>query len=197
LLAAIALEAGSRYSQREGPIEETTFTGGKRVTDFFAVRSWSTRITRLIPFGVLVIGGSVPGGVSPAGASAKHAPTVEVLTTLAYGKILVSAQGYALYTYARDSKNHPNCTGACLASWPVAKVAIGVTPSATGVTGLGVLVRSRGLRQVTFRGLPLYRFVGDTKPGQVSGQGVNNFSVAKVTRATSTTTTVKGTGYGY
>lgn len=66
-----------------------------------------------------------------------------------------------------------------------------------GVTGRGILIRSHGVRQVTFHGRPLYRFVGDIQPGQVSGRGVNNFSVDQVTRATSTTTTAMGKRYGY
>ena len=147
--------------------------------------------------GLVLIGLSVSNVMSPAGASSKNVTIVKILATPKFGKILVSAHGYALYTYSLDTKNHSNCTGSCLASWPVVKVPKGVTPSAKGVTGLGVMVRSNGTRQATFHGKPLYLFTGDTKPGETSGQGVNNFSVAKVSPSTSTTTTVKSGGYGY
>jgi predicted lipoprotein with Yx(FWY)xxD motif len=29
--------------------------------------------------------------------------------------------------------------------------------------------------QVTFNGMPLYTFTGDSKPGQVNGQGIDGF----------------------
>ncbi|WP_081617699.1 hypothetical protein [Amycolatopsis methanolica] len=37
----------------------------------------------------------------------------------------------------------------------------------------GVLVRPDGVRQLTLGGWPLYRYVNDTAPGQVNGQGVD------------------------
>jgi predicted lipoprotein with Yx(FWY)xxD motif len=41
-----------------------------------------------------------------------------------------------------------------------------------GVTSLGTIVRPDGAgRQVTYRGLPLYTFAGDTSPGDASGNG--------------------------
>jgi predicted lipoprotein with Yx(FWY)xxD motif len=36
-----------------------------------------------------------------------------------------------------------------------------------------------GTTQVTYKGLPLYFWKGDTKPGDVTGQGIGGFSVAK------------------
>ena len=38
---------------------------------------------------------------------------------------------------------------------------------------LGTIVRPDGTRQVTFEGMPLYRFSGDTKSGETNGQGVD------------------------
>jgi hypothetical protein len=49
-----------------------------------------------------------------------------------------------------------------------------------GVTGqLGTLTRADGTTQVTYGGLPLYYWQGDTKVGDVTGDGVNGFSIAK------------------
>jgi predicted lipoprotein with Yx(FWY)xxD motif len=48
------------------------------------------------------------------------------------------------------------------------------------VTGtFGTLTRADGSIQVTYNGLPLYGWQGDTKAGDVTGHGVNGFSVAK------------------
>jgi hypothetical protein len=43
---------------------------------------------------------------------------------------------------------------------------------------LGVTRRADGRRQVTYAGHPLYRFVGDTKAGQTSGEGLTDFGAA-------------------
>jgi hypothetical protein len=50
------------------------------------------------------------------------------------------------------------------------------TMHVTGTAGvssadLGTVALSGGALQVTFRGMPLYRFSGDAKPGDTNGQG--------------------------
>ena len=37
---------------------------------------------------------------------------------------------------------------------------------------LGTITRTNGAKQVTYNGLPLYRFASDAKPGDTNGQGV-------------------------
>jgi predicted lipoprotein with Yx(FWY)xxD motif len=85
-----------------------------------------------------------------------------------------------LYTHAGDSATTSTCTGQCATAWP--PLATTGQPSAgTGVTGqLGTLTRVDGTMQVTYGGLPLYYWQGDTKGGDVTGNGVNGFSVATV-----------------
>jgi predicted lipoprotein with Yx(FWY)xxD motif len=49
-----------------------------------------------------------------------------------------------------------------------------------GVTGkLGTLTRPDGTTQVTYNGRPLYGWQNDAKPGDVTGQGIGGFTVAK------------------
>ncbi len=68
------------------------------------------------------------------------------------------------------------CNGACAKGWPP------VTTSGTPKAGHGVKAsllktskRAGGGTQVTYAGHPVYRFVGDAKPGQTNGEGVNAF----------------------
>jgi predicted lipoprotein with Yx(FWY)xxD motif len=129
----------------------------------------------------------------PAGATTKSERAVKVERVAKYGEVLFSVKGFALYTYAHDTKNHSTCEGSCLSAWPALEVAKDVRP--TGVAGLGVIVRSNGTHQVTWHGRPLYTFASDTRRGEVSGDGVGGFRLARLSSATTTTTTTHSYGY--
>ena len=43
---------------------------------------------------------------------------------------------------------------------------------------LGVNKRTDGKRQVTYAGHPLYTFIGDTRAGQTTGEGLTDFGAA-------------------
>ena len=132
--------------------------------------------------------------VLPAGANTRVQRVVKVERAAKLGEVLFSLKGYALYTYAKDTKNHSNCNGSCLAIWPALTVAKGRRP--IGYSGLGFIVRSNGQHQVTWRGRPLYLFASD-KRGEVAGNGVADFHAVIVKALSRTpTTTVKSYG-GY
>jgi len=82
----------------------------------------------------------------------------------------------------------------------------GGAPSGS-VGSLGTVKRPGGATQVTFKGMPLYTFAGDTKPGEAKGQGIkdvgvwtavtaNGSTTAKPAAATTTSSSSSG-GYGY
>ena len=91
-----------------------------------------------------------------------------------FGKILVDSQGKTLYLFTADSAGTSACTDKCLASWPA------LTSDAAPTLGTGLdaedfasITRAdNGAKQVTFYGLPLYYFAGDTKAGDTNGQGL-------------------------
>ena len=88
----------------------------------------------------------------------------------ALGKILVDAQGRTLYHNTKESASVIVCTGSCASTWPPL-VAPGAL--AAGVPGaLGTVSRPDGTTGVTYGGEPLYRFSGDSAPGDTNGQGV-------------------------
>ena len=114
----------------------------------------------------------------------------------------------ALYTYAPDQGHSgmSTCTGSCLQAWPALTVPSGTVPTGgTGVTGtLAAVKQANGTYQVTYDGSPLYTFVQDSTPGQVTGNGVARFSVAKssgsgspAAGSSSSTTPAGSTGNGY
>ena len=120
----------------------------------------------------------VPALLIPAAAAigAKSKPKALQLRATSLGKVLVDSKKRTLYMLTADSKNSSSCSGACAANWPPAKA-----PSKPKVTSalkqskLKVIKRSDGTKQLAYAGHPLYRFVGDSKPGDVNGQGINAF----------------------
>jgi predicted lipoprotein with Yx(FWY)xxD motif len=113
--------------------------------------------------------------------------------------ILVTRNGLTLYSLSAERHGRFICTTAfCLSLWKPLVVAPGVKP--TGVSGLTVVKRPDAKRQVAFRGAPLYRFVQDTKPGQVKGNGFKDVGVWRpVTTAGAVKTAPRSTvpSYGY
>lgn len=92
------------------------------------------------------------------------------------GQYLADPQGNTLYVYKNDTNGVSNCTGACLASWPAYQDK-GSTSNLPA--GIGTIKRPDNNQvQYTYNGMPLYYFISDSK-GQVSGDGVDNFVVAK------------------
>jgi predicted lipoprotein with Yx(FWY)xxD motif len=139
---------------------------------------------------VAIVVGALLMGAGGSLASAAT-PTVQVVTNPTFGAILANSAGDALYTLNTDHNGQSTCHGGCAAAWPALTVAAGTVPSAgPGVNGtVGTAVQSNGTTQVTYNGSPLYTFVSDTAPGQVTGNNVAGFSVVTAGLTTTTTTT--------
>jgi len=92
------------------------------------------------------------------------------VTDTSKGKALVDATGMTLYTFDRDTAGKSACNGQCAQNWPPLTAA--ANASASG--DWSVITRDDGSRQWAYKGKPLYLWVKDTKPGEVTGDGVNN-----------------------
>jgi predicted lipoprotein with Yx(FWY)xxD motif len=143
-----------------------------------------TRILSLVAVAAIAVAACSSSYASPAqiGGGASSAPGVTIGTASSpdFGTVLTGPNGMTLYTHAGDSATESTCTGACAAAWPP----LGTTGQPTagaGVRGqLGTVPRADGTTQVTYGGLPLYYWEGDAKAGDVTGNGVEGFSVATV-----------------
>ena len=124
----------------------------------------------MVALGIGGLGTMVAVGTAvDAGAVQKPKKIVIASTKNAQlGTILVS--GKTVYTLQAGSTP---CGAQCLKVWPAVVVPKGAKgPTAgTGVNQkkLGMVKRAGGLRQVTYGGRPLYRFVGDRTVGQANG----------------------------
>jgi predicted lipoprotein with Yx(FWY)xxD motif len=120
--------------------------------------------------------GGNPYGTGRAAAPPPAAASSAIdLRTTPLGKILVDAKGRSLYLFEADKPNMSNCSGACQSLWP--PLTSNTKPQAHG----GVLAAKVGTttggakQQVTYNGHPLYYYAGDQKPGDTTGQGLNQF----------------------
>ena len=127
-------------------------------------------------------GGGGGGSGSAYGAAPqpqKRPASTATSVTLGHSKLgsyLVDGSGRTLYLFEADKMGTSACSSTCASVWPpltttgTIKAGSSVTPSA-----LGSIARTDGTKEVTYHGHPLYLYAGDTKPGQTTGQGVNQF----------------------
>jgi predicted lipoprotein with Yx(FWY)xxD motif len=109
------------------------------------------------------------------GNAATRGATVKIAGSK-LGRILVDSKGITLYDFVKDKGTTSVCYGACAALWPPL-LTTGKPVAGPGVRAslLGTTKRKDGKLEVTYGGHPLYYFVTDRKPGQTTGQGVNQF----------------------
>jgi len=87
----------------------------------------------------------------------------------AKGKVLTDGKGMTLYTFDKDAGDKSACSGPCATNWPP----LMATDSAKPAASYTVITRDDGGKQWAYKGKPLYTWIKDTKPGDVSGDGVN------------------------
>jgi predicted lipoprotein with Yx(FWY)xxD motif len=120
----------------------------------------------------LVAAGPAPSApTTPSARAAKLA-----LSPSAWGKILVDGRGRTLYLFEKDTRGRSACGSPCATYWPPLLTGAQTT-AGRGVKAalLGVTRRSDGSTQVTYAGHPLYSFVQDSRPGQVTGENSHAF----------------------
>ena len=128
--------------------------------------------------------GSGSGASNVAGASGEDAavpkPAGKVTGALIakrvprMGNVVTDAKGWILYRFDQDTANPTtsSCLDTCAKVWPPL-LSDGI-PKLKGVASseVGTLMRSDGGMQVTIGGWPVYRYIGDKKPGAWKGQNV-------------------------
>lgn len=107
--------------------------------------------------------------------------TLALGSSAGLGQYLVAENGMTLYTSTGDKAGVSNCTGSCVTNWPPYTTTVQRALSVqAGIGGkVGTTARADGSQQVTYKGMPLYFWVGDTKAGETTGNGVGSFLVAR------------------
>jgi predicted lipoprotein with Yx(FWY)xxD motif len=156
-----------------------------------------TRLAAAPLLGLVVLIAACSSGASPTAAPATPAPATPAPATEAptpaptdappatgaavmaadttLGNILTDGQGMTLYIFLPDNAGDPTCYEGCAASWPPL-LSDGAPSVATGLAAavFTTVARTDGGSQVAVNGWPLYTFAGDSAPGDVKGQGLND-----------------------
>ena len=98
---------------------------------------------------------------------------VQTLNKEGIGHYLADAKGMTLYWFKKDAPGKSACAGPCVDKWPVyfresVKAGKGLADG-----DFGTITREDGKKQTTFRGYPLYYWVGDKAQGDANGNGLN------------------------
>jgi predicted lipoprotein with Yx(FWY)xxD motif len=116
-------------------------------------------------------------GVAACGGGATDsAPTyqVQARSIAGLGEIITDSKGFTLYMYAPDHQGASRCTGFCAQQWPPLLLPPGIDKPVAGpgvrAARLGTVRRADGRLQETYNRWPLYLWIGDTSPGQATGQ---------------------------
>ena len=88
----------------------------------------------------------------------------------AKGKVLTDSKGMTLYTFDKDPAGKSVCNGKCAENWPP----LMATSQAQASGDFSLITRDDGKKQWAYKGKPLYLWVKDKKPGDTTGDKVNN-----------------------
>jgi predicted lipoprotein with Yx(FWY)xxD motif len=161
-----------------------------------------TALISLLATGLVAIAVAGCGGgdntATAASAQSSNSHTINVSDNGDLGKILVDSKGRTLYLFQKDTGPMSTCSGGCATEWP--PVTTSRKPTAgSGLTAskVGRTTRSDGSKQVTYNGHPLYLYVGDSKAGDATGQGIDAFGARWYALSPSgSTVTAMGSGSG-
>jgi len=106
-----------------------------------------------------------------AGASAQTTvvtPDAIKVATMGSAWMLTGANGMTLYIETNDTDGKSMCNGACATNWPP----LGPAAGAASLGFFTIITRDDGTKQWAYRGMPLYYWKNDKKPGDTTGEGV-------------------------
>jgi predicted lipoprotein with Yx(FWY)xxD motif len=127
---------------------------------------------RVTVFLAAIVALLIVAGGSGYGQGAQTALPAELMVQKsAMGPVFADAKGLTLYMFDRDTAGKSACSGACARNWQPARA----PDLANGALGEWTAVRrDDGTRQWAYKGKPVYSFSGDTKAGELTGDGADS-----------------------
>ena len=90
--------------------------------------------------------------------------------TIGGANVITDAKGMTLYTYDQDKPGVSNCYDKCASAWPPAFA----DASAKAEGDFTLVKRTDGKMMWAYKGMPLYLWIKDKKPGDTTGDMVGN-----------------------
>jgi len=119
--------------------------------------------------------GSVWFVLNPAGYPVGGPAEIAVSETPDLGQFLVDGNGMTLYMFTKDEADQSNCAGECLVNWPpFLTTGEPILGEGVDATKVGTTTLADGSTIVTYDHMPLYYWVNDKNPGDITGQGVGD-----------------------
>jgi predicted lipoprotein with Yx(FWY)xxD motif len=118
---------------------------------------------------IILAAGALVFGLAGVAAAADMVDVVTVHDS-GIGKVLVDKKGMTLYTFDKDPMGKSACNGKCAENWPP----LLATAQAQASGDFSLITRDDGKKQWAYKGKPLYLWVKDQKPGDTTGDKVNN-----------------------
>jgi predicted lipoprotein with Yx(FWY)xxD motif len=84
--------------------------------------------------------------------------------------VLTNSAGMTLYTFDKDAGGKSACNGPCAGNWPP----LMATGDVKAMGDWTIITRDDGGKQWAYKGMPLYTWVKDTRPGDKTGDGFAN-----------------------
>jgi predicted lipoprotein with Yx(FWY)xxD motif len=166
VLAAVALRPGAQH--QPVALSNQGDTRVDRLAVAIPVGRWTAASLSAL---AAVLLGVCLAATGPASTSAGSSRALLKIASISGESVLTNAQGFTLYWFVPDTPAKSTCYDTCAVYWPPV---LGTPAAGPGVTGkLGTIRRSGGAAQVTYDHHPLYTYVGDSAPGQASGNNVN------------------------
>jgi predicted lipoprotein with Yx(FWY)xxD motif len=155
-LLVSACEAGTETLETTTTAGQTTTTAGQTTTTAGETTTTAGETT--------TTAGAVLEGAAVATADSE------------LGTIVVDGEGLTLYILTADEQGASTCYDDCAGAWPPFTTDGGPQAEAeVDASLLGTTDRDDGTTQVTYDGWPLYYFIQDAAPGDVTGQGIVGF----------------------
>jgi predicted lipoprotein with Yx(FWY)xxD motif len=109
-----------------------------------------------------------------AGSAYADHHAVKVAKKEGIGSYLTDIKGMTLYNFKKDTPGKSACEGPCVENWPLYYRETVAPQDGLAAKDFGTITRADGKKQTTYKGMPLYYFIKDTKPGDTMGQGVKD-----------------------
>jgi predicted lipoprotein with Yx(FWY)xxD motif len=126
---------------------------------------------------VKIFSGPSAKDLKPSSDKRKGSHVIELNATenAQIGTYISDGAGRTLYRFDLDKKNKSTCNGDCTIAWPplLIKSPGKIYPNGIDPKLISYIERDDHSCQVAIAGRPVYYFVGDDKPGDIKGQGIN------------------------